>query len=79
MKLRLITNCSVLSLLGCSLLSLVLTGCQTSVGGDAVHSGTYLRDGVQFHPTGPEDQLADQRAALEEYKLQREGFVADED
>ena len=78
MKIRLIKNCSTLALLGCSLLSLGLTGCQTSVGGQTLPSASYLRDDVQFHPAGPEDQLPRQKAALQAYKLQREGFLADE-
>lgn len=78
MKFHLIKNCSTLAVLGCSLASIALTGCQTGVGGQTLPSPSYLRDDVQFHPAGPEDQLTNQKAALEEYKLQREGFVGDD-
>lgn len=65
-------------LLGVALASTALTGCQTSVGGQTLPSASYLRDDVQFYPAGPEEQLANQKAALEEYKLQQEGFAAGE-
>ena len=78
MKIRLIKNCSALALLGCGLLSVGLTGCQTSMGGQTLPSPSYLRDDVQFYPAGTEDQLSHQKAALEEYKLQREGFLDDD-
>ena len=73
-----------LCLLACASLSMASTGCgimafgplagmtQTSVGGQTMPSPAYLRDDVQFYPAGPEDKLANQRRALEEYRLQRE-------
>lgn len=73
--------CSALILFGCGLSSLGSAGCQQSVGGDCIHRGwsPNSRDEVQVDPADPEDQLANQKAAVEEYKLQREGFVADEE
>ena len=51
---------------------------QARVGGRTLPSPSYLRDDVQFHPTGPEVSLPDQKAALEEYKSLREGFLGDD-
>ena len=54
------------------------TGCQTTVGGQTLPSGYYLRDDVQFFPAGPEFILSKQVQALEDYQQQRaaseEGF-----
>jgi hypothetical protein len=51
-------------------------GCQTTVGGQALPSGYYLKDDVQYFPAGPEFKLTNQVQALEEYKRDREKFRA---
>ena len=65
------------SLLACSVLACMSTGCsllQTTVGGQTLPSGYYLRDDVQYFPAGPEFKLSRQVQALEEYKLQQQGL-----
>ena len=51
------------------------TGCQVSVAGQTLPSAYYLYDDVQYFPTGPENKLSNETAALkkarEEAKLQR--------
>lgn len=47
-----------------------LTGCQTSVGGQIMPSGYYLRDDVQFFPAGPEFLLYN---TDQQYKERRQG------
>ena len=47
---RLASGLLLLTALGAS----GLTGCQTTVGGQTLPSGYYLRDDVQYHPAGPE-------------------------
>lgn len=42
------------ALASCSL----LTGCQTTIGGQTLPSPDYLKDDVQFHPAGPEFKLS---------------------
>jgi hypothetical protein len=63
-------------LAACGLLVALSTGCslQTTVGGQTLPSGYYLRDDVQYFPPGPEFKLSKQVAALEEYKLAQEGL-----
>jgi hypothetical protein len=55
-----------------------VTGCQTNVGGQRLPSAYYLRDDVQFFPAGPEDKIANERRALEQYKagLEQPAVVA---
>lgn len=52
------------------------TGCQVSVAGQTLPSPYYLYDDIQYFPTGPENKLANETAALkkarEEAKLQRQ-------
>ena len=48
------------------------TGCQTTVGGQALPSAYYLHDDVQYFPAGAEFKLTNQVQALEEYKLERD-------
>ncbi len=67
-------NWSRLALLGGALLSVTATGCQTTVGGQTLPSGYYLRDDVQFFPAGPEFLLSNQVQALEEHKLEQEAL-----
>ena len=78
------TVSSALSMLLCGLGLLgAAVGCQSSVGGQTMPSGYYLRDDVQYYPPGPETQLFNQRRALEEYKLNRQaaadGVAGDQD
>ena len=40
--------------------SALLTGCQTSIGGQTLPSATYLHDDVQYFPAGPEFKLTNQ-------------------
>ena len=54
-----------------------LSGCQTQMGGQTLPSAYYLRDDVQFFPAGPEQQLPNQRQALEEFRAT--GEVLDRD
>ena len=81
MKLSRITHRSRWAVLGCTLLAVAATGCQTNVGGQTLPSAFYLRDDVQFYPAGPEDKLPNLRRALEQYKLDQqtieEGLGAD--
>ena len=43
-----------------------LTGCQTTVGGQTLPSGYYLRDDVQYHPSGPEFLLYNTERAYQQ-------------
>ena len=62
--------------LGSGLLLLValatmgLTGCQTTVGGQTLPSGYYLRDDVQFFPAGPEFLLNNTERAYSQRQQQ---------
>jgi len=51
------------------------SGCQVSVAGQTLPSPYYLDDDIQYFPTGPENKLANETAALkkarEESKLRR--------
>ena len=58
--------------------SALLTGCQTTVGGQTLPSPDYLTDDVQYFPAGPEFKLSNQveasrKQAAEKQKLQK-GF-----
>jgi len=44
------------------------SGCQTTIGGQTLPSAYYLRDDVQYFPSGPETQLPLARQAMEDYK-----------
>ncbi len=44
------------------------SGCQTNVGGQTLPSAYYLRDDVQYFPSGPEFKLSRTVQAMEEYK-----------
>lgn len=46
---------------------------QTQIGGQTLPSGYYLRDDVQYFPAGPEEQLPNQKRALEQYRLEQAG------
>ncbi len=58
--------------------SALLTGCQTTIGGQTLPSPDYLADDVQYFPAGPEFKLTNQveasrKKAAEKEKLQQ-GF-----
>ena len=67
----------LLSMLACFGLASVLTGCQTTVGGQTLPSAYYLRDDVQYFPAGPEFILSNTVQAIEQYKLDQAGFQGD--
>ena len=52
--------------------SALLTGCQTSIGGQTLPSATYLDDDVQYFPAGPEFKLTNQVEAARKYRLENE-------
>ena len=45
------------------------TGCQTSIGGQTLPSGHYLRDDIQYFIKGPEFKLQAEADALREARL----------
>jgi hypothetical protein len=50
---------------GCVMASaLMMTGCQSSIGGQTLPSGFYLDDDIQFQPSGSEFKLQREAAAL---------------
>ncbi len=51
------------------------TGCQTSIGGQALPSAYFLTDDVQYFPAGPQDKLFNERRALEQYRAGQEAQV----
>jgi hypothetical protein len=57
--------------LGCLAVSLLSTGCATTVGGQTLPSAWYLRDDIQYYPPGPEMKLQRQVDAIEEYNARR--------
>lgn len=63
----------LMCLVGFGLMS-VLTGCQTTVGGQTLPSAYYLQDDVQYFPAGPEFILSNTVRAIEQYKLDQSGF-----
>lgn len=67
----------VIAVLGLCGLASMLTGCQTSVGGQTLPSAYYLRDDVQYFPAGPEFLLTNTVQAIEQYKLDQAGFQGD--
>ena len=62
----------LLSFLAAISSSVVLTGCQTSIGGQTLPSATYLDDDVQYFPAGPESKLTNQVEATRKYQLEQE-------
>jgi len=60
---------SVALTLGLGLLSMSLTGCQTTVGGQTLPSAHFLSDDVQYFRAGPEELLPNQMQALEQYEM----------
>ena len=61
-------------MLSCVCLCGLLTGCQSTVGGQTLPSAYYLRDDVQYFPAGPEFVLTKTVEAQEQYKLEQQGF-----
>lgn len=57
--------------------SALLTGCQTSIGGQTLPSATYLDDDVQYFPAGPEFKLTNQVEASRKYRLEQEQLKGD--
>lgn len=58
---------SAVSLLAAGIMmgvALLSTGCQSSIGGQTLPSGYYLDDDIQFFPSGSENKLAREAAAL---------------
>jgi len=49
-----------------------LAGCQTTVGGQTLPSGYYLRDDVQYHPSGPEFLLYNTERAYQQRQEQQD-------
>ena len=62
----------LLSMLAAMASSALLTGCQTSIGGQTLPSATYLDDDVQYFPAGPEFKLTNQVEASRKYRLEQE-------
>jgi hypothetical protein len=67
----------LLSVLAAISSSIVLTGCQTSIGGQTLPSATYLDDDVQYFPAGPEFKLTNQVEATEKYQLEQQQLRGD--
>ncbi|MDX1965047.1 MAG: hypothetical protein SFX18_18015 [Pirellulales bacterium] len=60
--------------IGCTLMCGTLaafTGCQVDVGGQTLPSGYYLKDDIQYFPTGPKFKLAQEAAAMKAYNEQQ--------
>ncbi len=54
--------------------SSLLTGCQTTIGGQTLPSPDYLKDDVQFHPAGPEFKLSKKVEAANKQAAARQGL-----
>jgi hypothetical protein len=67
----------LLSVLAAISSSVVLTGCQTSIGGQTLPSATYLDDDVQYFPAGPEFKLTNQVEATKKYQLEQQQLRGD--
>jgi len=65
---------SAVALLLCGLFATAITGCQSTVGGQTLPSAYYLRDDVQFFPTGPKFKLTNELRAHEQYQLDQEAI-----
>lgn len=64
--------------LGCALLGIAVTGCQSTIGGQTLPSAHFLLDDIQYYPAGPEFRLTRQAEAMEQYKLRESGVSQDE-
>ena len=47
--------------------SALSTGCQTDIGGQSLPSAHYLKDDIQYFPSGPEFKLSREAAAQKAY------------
>ena len=74
MKIHRCLKRSCLTILCCGMLSLIMTGCQTSIGGQTLPSAHYLRDDIQYYPAGDEFLLSRQKDAIEKYKAEKEAI-----
>lgn len=74
MKLNGNSRRSAAALLLCGLFATAVTGCQSTVGGQTLPSGYYLRDDVQFFPAGPKFKLTNELRAHEQYQLDQEAI-----
>lgn len=52
--------------------STVLTGCQTTIGGQTLPSATYLDDDVGYFPAGPEFKLTQQEEATQQFRTEQQ-------
>jgi len=72
MKLNGNSRRSAAALLLCGLFATAVTGCQSTVGGQTLPSGYYLRDDVQFFPPGPKFKLTNELRAHEQYQIEQD-------
>jgi hypothetical protein len=63
-----------LTMLAISGLTISLTGCQSTVGGQTLPSAYFLEDDLQYFPHGPEFKLSNQVQRIELYKQQQAEF-----
>jgi len=61
----------VLSLVAAIASSTLLTGCQTTIGGQTLPSPNYLDDDVQYHPPGPEFPHTNKVSAAQKFNAER--------
>ena len=61
----------VLSVVASVASSLLLTGCQTTIGGQTLPSPDYLGDDVQYHPAGAEFQHGNKVAAARKFRREQ--------
>lgn len=52
--------------------TICLTGCQTTIGGQTLPSPGYLRDDVQYFPSGPDFPHTNTVAAHKQYNAQQD-------
>jgi len=74
MKLNGNSRRSAAALLLCGLFATAVTGCQSTVGGQTLPSGYYLRDDVQFFPAGPKFKLTNELRAHQQYQLDQQAI-----
>ena len=54
---------------------MLLTGCQTTIGGQTLPSPNYLGDDVQYHPAGPEFKHATKVAASRKFNEEQTNLM----
>jgi hypothetical protein len=64
----------VLSLVAAIAASSLVTGCQTTIGGQTLPSPDYLNDDVQYFPAGPEFKLTNQVEAARRQEEARQAL-----